>query len=237
MSNAAKAHEPTMEEILASIRRIIADDEPGAEAAAPAKPAAPAKKAEAAPAPKAAPPPEPVADAGAELGQDDIDAMLASFDAPEPPGKAPAADKDDDVLELTKPVGKAQPQSSPVEVDFVEGKDEPEEDLSGWGEIAEEDDASVAAAPPSAPVPRPVPEHVSRAVGEALLAPEASASVANAFSSLAHTILGQNARTLDDLVEDMLRPMLKAWLDDNLPGIVERLVRAEIERVSRGPKR
>jgi cell pole-organizing protein PopZ len=47
-------------------------------------------------------------------------------------------------------------------------------------------------------------------------------------------VLSQNARTLDDLVKDMLRPMLKSWLDDNLPGLVERLVRAEIERVSRG---
>ncbi len=46
--------------------------------------------------------------------------------------------------------------------------------------------------------------------------------------------LTHNARTLDDLVEDMLRPMLKSWLDDNLPSLVERLVRAEIERVSRG---
>ena len=36
------------------------------------------------------------------------------------------------------------------------------------------------------------------------------------------------------MVRDMLRPMLKSWLDDNLPGLVERLVRAEIERVSRG---
>ena len=52
--------------------------------------------------------------------------------------------------------------------------------------------------------------------------------------SLAHTVLSQNARTLDDLVKEMLRPMLKSWLDDNLPSLVERLVRAEIERVSRG---
>ena len=44
----------------------------------------------------------------------------------------------------------------------------------------------------------------------------------------------QNARTLEDLVKEMLRPMLKGWLDDNLPGLVERIVRAEIERVSRG---
>ena len=47
-------------------------------------------------------------------------------------------------------------------------------------------------------------------------------------------MLGQNARTLEDLVKEMLRPMLKAWLDDNLPGLVDRIVRAEIERVSRG---
>ena len=47
-------------------------------------------------------------------------------------------------------------------------------------------------------------------------------------------MLVQNARTLEDLVREMLRPMLKSWLDDNLPGMVERLVRAEIERVARG---
>jgi cell pole-organizing protein PopZ len=67
-----------------------------------------------------------------------------------------------------------------------------------------------------------------------LLSNTASAAVDSAFGSLAHTVLAQNARTLDDLVKDMLRPMLKSWLDDNLPGLVERLVRAEIERVSRG---
>jgi len=44
----------------------------------------------------------------------------------------------------------------------------------------------------------------------------------------------QNSRTLDDLVRELLRPLLKAWLDEHLPGMVERMVRAEIERVSRG---
>jgi cell pole-organizing protein PopZ len=44
----------------------------------------------------------------------------------------------------------------------------------------------------------------------------------------------QNGPTLEDLVKQMLRPMLKDWIDDNLPQLVERLVRAEIERVSRG---
>jgi cell pole-organizing protein PopZ len=46
-------------------------------------------------------------------------------------------------------------------------------------------------------------------------------------------VLVQNTSTLEDIVREMLRPMLKTWLDDNLPGLVERLVRAEIERVSR----
>ena len=55
-----------------------------------------------------------------------------------------------------------------------------------------------------------------------------------AFNTLAHTVLSNNARTLEDLVKEMLRPMLKSWLDDNLPVLVERIVKAEIERVSRG---
>ena len=61
-----------------------------------------------------------------------------------------------------------------------------------------------------------------------------TAAVDLAFNTLAHTVLVQNSRTLDDLAREMLKPMLKAWLDDNLPNMVERLVRAEIERVSRG---
>jgi cell pole-organizing protein PopZ len=50
-------------------------------------------------------------------------------------------------------------------------------------------------------------------------------------NSLAQTVLLENARTLQDLVREMLRPMLKSWLDDNLPTVVERLVLAEIERI------
>ena len=69
---------------------------------------------------------------------------------------------------------------------------------------------------------------------QALLSSFTTAAVDSAFNTLAHTVLVQNARTLEDLVREMLRPMLKTWLDDNLPGMVERLVRAEIERVSRG---
>jgi cell pole-organizing protein PopZ len=49
---------------------------------------------------------------------------------------------------------------------------------------------------------------------------------------LAQTILVENARTLQDLVREMLQPMLKSWLDDNLPTVVERLVLAEIEQIA-----
>jgi cell pole-organizing protein PopZ len=45
--------------------------------------------------------------------------------------------------------------------------------------------------------------------------------------------LGDGTRTIEDVVRELLRPMLKSWLDDNLPAMVERLVRSEIERVSR----
>ncbi len=85
-----------------------------------------------------------------------------------------------------------------------------------------------AAERPAAP-PRPASESPAQ-----LLSSTTSAAVDSAFNTLAQTVLVQNARTLEDLVREMLRPMLKSWLDDNLPGVVERLVRAEIERVSRG---
>ena len=52
--------------------------------------------------------------------------------------------------------------------------------------------------------------------------------------ALASTVLSTQARTLEDLVKDMMRPMLKAWLDDNLPAMVERLVRPRSSGVSRG---
>jgi cell pole-organizing protein PopZ len=68
----------------------------------------------------------------------------------------------------------------------------------------------------------------------AILSSEADRAVTRAFSDLNRGVLSQNARSLEDVVKEMLRPLLKGWLDDNLPRIVERLVRMEIERVARG---
>ncbi len=71
-------------------------------------------------------------------------------------------------------------------------------------------------------------------VARPLMSQSTVAAVDSAFNALAQTVLSNNARTLEDLVKEMLRPMLKTWLDDNLPKLVEKIVRAEIERVSRG---
>jgi len=214
MSQPAKAQEPSMEEILASIRRIIADDD-----GKPAQAAAP--KAVAAPEPPPPPPPEPVANT-----QEDVDAMLADLEPP-PPTPPPAAVEPEpepppaapDVLMLTEEM--AAPEQPP-----------------GFRTIEAGDDvvfSDAAAGRPAADVGHDAGRGgLEEGANDRLLSNSTATAVDHAFNSLANTILGNNARTLEDLVKEMLRPMLKTWLDDNLPGLVERIVRAEIERVSRG---
>jgi cell pole-organizing protein PopZ len=241
MSQTAKATEPSMEEILASIRRIIADDDASkaakAEAPKPApapKPAAPppARPAAAAPAPKPAPPPEPAPPPpAAKNSQDDIDAMFGTAEPepePEPEPKPNGAAQPVDILELTEAMEAVEPEPAPAlrridaTQDVVEAPPEPEPE------------------PEPEPVELPTVEMARRqfqqhtGADRDLLSPRTTAAVDSAFNSLAQTVLVANSRTLDDLVREMLRPMLKAWLDDNLPNMVERLVRTEIERVSRG---
>ncbi|NKL37103.1 DUF2497 domain-containing protein [Rhizobium leguminosarum bv. viciae] len=70
-----------------------------------------------------------------------------------------------------------------------------------------------------------------------LLSADAGLQISRSFEELAAAIDGAERRSLDEIAEDMLRPMLREWLDDNLPTLVERLVREEIERVARGPRR
>lgn len=177
-----QAQEPSMEEILASIRRIISED---GDAKLPegkqadAKPAEPPKPAAVAP-PPAAPAP----------------AAAAPPPAPAPPPPAP----EEDVLELTE-VAKEEP-----------------------------------------PRPAAAAKGPARAE-EGLLSADSASAAAAAFASLADAggekpmtqplPLGDGTRTIEDVVRELLRPMLKSWLDDNLPAMVERLVRSEIERVSR----
>ncbi len=96
--------------------------------------------------------------------------------------------------------------------------------------------APAPAAQPTAPAAA-MAAPVAAGPGE-LVAPEAAAAAANAVGSLVRTLTAERAMqvhsggpTLEDIVREELRPVLKQWLDVNLPPLVERLVRVEIERV------
>jgi uncharacterized protein len=202
MSQPAKMQEPSMEEILASIRRIIADDD----GARPVPVPVPVK-----PAAVPVPPRAAVEHGAAERA--DVAPMPAALAKPQTPGVAA-----NDFFEL-----RDTPPSRPPETGDSDAASDPMFD--------DVQDAPEEAEPPPSAAPAAIAPAGNEAV---LLSPRATAAVDMAFNALAHTVLVQNSRTLEDLVRELLKPMLKAWLDDNLPGMVERLVRSEIERVSRG---
>jgi uncharacterized protein len=171
--------EPTMEEILASIRRIISEDsEPGAKPAAAAQPARQA---------------EP------------------------------------DVLELTQVAAEDPPPQR-----------EPER------RAAPERPRVVKTEPAPRPAPQPVrPEldlqMVDKDDRDGLVSNQTQSAISQAFGMLSRErgdrdlpVSAGEARTLEDIVAAMMRPMLKDWLEENLPEIVERVVREEVERASRG---
>ncbi|HEY4404031.1 MAG TPA: DUF2497 domain-containing protein [Xanthobacteraceae bacterium] len=223
MNQPAKVQEPSMEEILASIRRIIADDDA---AKSPSAVPEPARAPLLAAAPLRPPPPEPeppepaFAPAPApepSINETALDEMLAELNAM-PGSAAEPEEMASDVLDLTEAM------AAPAESGF--------RTIDGQSDIVFEDSPPEDFAEPAATYDAPRP-HLERPP-RSLMSSATSAAVDSAFNSLAHTVLVQNARTLEDLVKEMLQPLLKSWLDDNLPGLVERLVKAEIERVSRG---
>jgi uncharacterized protein len=144
--------------------------------------------------------------------KDELDSMLGDLEPP----PAPAVEKPaPDVLELTEAMAAAVPPADSFRK------------IDGHSDVVFDDAGDER--------PEPMPRFQLQDKPErSLLSTSASVAVDSAFNTLAQTVLVQNARTLEDLVKEMLRPLLKTWLDDNLPGLVERLVRAEIERVSRG---
>jgi|SRR5580692_6449772 cell pole-organizing protein PopZ len=221
MTQPAKSQEPSMEEILASIRRIIADDDANKTAPRPAEPppqaAAPAPAARPAPPPQAPPPapPEP---------------SLDEAEAADPEPMAEVEDQASDILDLTEQMAAPMPQPAPSPKPASQFRT-----IDGSFDVSYDEEKPAPQMPEAhAPLPSEDNPYRGEARSNQLLSSVTSAAVDSAFNTLAQTVLVQNARTLEDLVREMLRPMLKAWLDDNLPGMVERLVRAEIERVSRG---
>jgi len=206
------AQEPTMEEILASIRRIISEDD------------APAAKSAPAPAPAAA------------HGHEHLEAALPPGPPPAPvyeQAEAFEAPPEDDILELTEPLSlEPEPSHAPLHEAY---EPEPEPELppapapvyeppvfEPMGDLDFEE--------PGLPPPAP-PAHVP---GEHLVSEPAAGAAAAHFGQLSRTIgAPADGRTLEDIVVAVLRPMLKDWLDRYLPQIVEAKVQAEVERISR----
>ncbi len=207
MANPSTANEPSMEEILASIRQIISEDGEGSPAG---RPEGRGK------------------DPAEQDGPPDIDLAAAAPATAQPRGER-----------TSQHGGSMKPQTSESPVRAPQPA--PSTPAANASPPAPEA-RRVAEAPASAPQPQAAagkPAAAPQRQGgpaeqRPLLSDRSNAAVSGAFGTLTHTILAQHARTLDDLVAEMLRPMLKEWLDDNLPPLVERLVKEEIERVSRG---
>jgi cell pole-organizing protein PopZ len=202
-----------MDEILASIRRIIADDDPGqmppkgseAQFSSPSRAADPQSNVDRSAMRPAPPPPERT------TREDEIDSMLAHLQAAT--RSAPSAA---DPVPSGAMVGAEPTSRLPVS--------------DGRPDRSFEDRSSEPPAPTLVADRRPAPDAGERG----LLSTPAAAAVDSAFNALAYTVQVRDGRTLEDFISELLRPMLKTWLDENLPAMVERLVRAEIERVSRG---
>jgi cell pole-organizing protein PopZ len=165
-----------MEEILASIRRIISEDEPAAEAA-----------------PAAAP--EPMA------------------------AEAMPTVEADEVLELTDPLPEPEPEPVETHGDLEVHEAEPE------------------AEPEFEVEPQRMPEPVmvvADVYDEPLVSNPTADQTATAFGHLARSVaMPKGGRNLEDVVAELLRPLLKAWLDEHLPTIVQAKVEEEVERIAR----
>jgi uncharacterized protein len=179
MAENTQNQEPSMEEILASIRRIISDDGATVE-------------------------PTPV----------DPDAVMAA-----------------NTVEMSDPV-----EAEPPILDLVE---EVKEDGSVESIMELPEPAPVVAAPRAEP---PKAENIVHD-NSRLISDSAAQASANALSSLSRLVggtvninsqpIGAGHKTLESMVAELLRPILKDWLDKNLPSIVERVVQKEIQKITR----
>lgn len=213
MSDTKAQPEPTMEEILASIRRIISEnDEQGAPGAAPAAAKAPVDN--------VLELTEMVADDGSVVS------LNTPFGDPDVNDNLVEDDEDED-------------DESGVDVDDDDDDDEipplPDEELAEEPEVAMEDDKVEFSSDETIGQAKP------KGLDDGLMSAASAGAATAAFAALARSAqqsgnsgmaLG-SGRTLEDLVQEMIRPMIKEWLDKNLPPMAERLVRKELERLSR----
>lgn len=180
------SREPTMEEILASIRRIIEDGNSKTPELTPENDLALPSEA-----------PAEVAAFSQEFAEADV---------------------------FSKPVQAAVAQT-------IEVRAEPAR-LPTFDDMIADRDAAVAAPESAAVINVPAPASELRPI----ISEAASRQVAKSFEHLSVALSEERNTSVAQMTEEMLRPMLQDWLDNNLPTLVERLVREEIERVSRGAR-
>jgi uncharacterized protein len=214
-------HEPSMEEILSSIRRIIADEETDDNSSGDDELGA--------------------AEAQSEALDDDAEALARDA--------ADEADADEDVLELTKVVRESG------EVIDLQGERPSAGDAVDHDEAEDHDDQRLELAPLD-PAPDEEPAdaggdhfqgkdqvvHSEHSRAAELMSASTASVAGGAFAKLSQalqrtteeeSVADGSRRTLEQFIEDIARPMLKEWLDENLPAIVERLVQKEIQKISR----
>ena len=142
--------------------------------------------------------------------------MLAGLEEETTPEDVRPPPPDGDVFDLTDEMALPDPPPAPAPPRAAAfSKIEPQDDDLEFTEAKRQ--------------PMPEPSALEMPMPGPILSRSTVGAVKSAFNTLAHTVLSNNARTLEDLVKEMLRPMLKSWLDDNLPGLVERIVKADIE--------
>lgn len=190
MSDPKANQEPTMEEILASIRRIISEDGDGAKKGPDTPPPPDVALTPPKPAPLEPPPAPP---------------------PPPPPPPAMAEPAEEDVLELTEVIAE---QAPPPPVQMAPPPPPP---------------------PPVYAPPPPPPSYDDLALVSNPVASEAASrfsDLASAVTAVRGMPVGNGTRTLEDIVKELLRPMLKDWLDQNLSTIVHRIVEREVAKLA-----
>ncbi|MEO1554179.1 MAG: DUF2497 domain-containing protein [Pseudomonadota bacterium] len=233
--------EPSMEEILSSIRKIIADDDaPAAEAPAPAEPEA------------------SVDDLEMFDDEDLLSADAAPIESEEDVLAAISRSMEDATSELEADAAEAAAEEEVFDLDIAEDSFEAFEDdaFEGVEDFAEAElaaepiedsfepveeialEPAIEAEPEPAPEPEPLIEEEKPMAAAAPLTDTATVTAAaGALSKLLSNVeFGEDAggaTTIEGLVREMMRPMLKEWLDENLPGIVEQQVEAEVKRIAR----
>ena len=271
MSDPKAQQEPTMEEILSSIRRMISEDqESEGEEGAGEEPVAVAE----------AEPDEAVEAEPAQAVQPEAADLADDFDVPEALPEA-IDDSAEDVIEevVVQELQTLEPQEADTgdmeareevvaEIDAVaSADDEFDESVLDLTEVIDSGEETEVEVPqPVIPepelAPEPVPEppppppappapaslesaQASHDTGAALnleaelMSDTTASAAASAFTNLARGVsdvkgvpLGGGNRTIEELVKELIRPMLKEWLDHNLPPLVERLVEREISTLA-----